>query len=73
MPTSPGSGLPVSQYWLFQLPKAPLPVLLIPGPGGGSSVLSGAPSSEPLHLQHEKPGAESCTEQSDFIDIFHSW
>ena len=52
------------------LPEAPLHLLLIPGPGGGSSVLSGASSTEPPHLQHEEPGAQGCNVQTDNCIFF---
>lgn len=53
-----GPCLLVSMYWNFCLPEAPLHLLTISEPGSGSSVLRAASSSEPLHLQHEKPGAQ---------------
>ena len=55
---SPGCGLPVYQHWHACLPEAPLHVLFIPGSNGVFSVLGGASSSEPPHLQHEEPGPQ---------------
>ena len=46
------------QHWIFFRREASLHLLPIPGPGGGSSVLSDASSTEPSHLQHEEPGAQ---------------
>ena len=70
------SLLHVSLTWLWfpslsplaclpTLPVAPLHLLPIPGPAVFISVLSGASSSEPPHLQHEEPGAQGCSVETD--------
>ena len=64
VPSSLGRGLPVYQYGHLGLSKAPFQLLSILGPGDGSSLLSGAPSSESPHLQHEEPGAQGCSEET---------
>ena len=65
MPPPPDCSLPVHQHWHICLPEAPLHVLLLPESFASSSVLSGASSSEPPHLQPEEPGAEGCSLESD--------
>ena len=64
MPPSPGRALPLSQHRSVCLPEATLYFLQILGPGGVISVLSGASSSEPPHLQHEEPGTQAYTEEA---------
>ena len=63
MPPSPGRALPLSQHCSVCIPEAILYFLPIPGPGGVISVLSGASSCEPPHLQHEEPGAQGCPQE----------
>jgi len=62
VPPSPGCCLPFCCHWHDCLPKAHLH--LFPWPWSCSSVLSGASSSEPCHLQHEEPGAQGCSEET---------
>ena len=61
MTPSLGHGLPVYKHCHICLPEAPLHLLPIPGPAGGSSVLSGASSCEPPHLQHEESEPQGCS------------
>ena len=68
VPSSPGCALTIGQHCLFCLPEAALHLLPIPGPGGGSSVFSGASSSERPHLQYEEPGVQTCIEVNDITD-----
>ena len=70
VPSSPGCALTIGQHCLFCLPEAALHLLPIPGPGGGSSVFSGASSSERPHLQYEEPGVQTCIEVNDITDTF---
>ena len=65
MPPSPGRGLPVSQHWHGCLPEAFLYLLPIPGPGGFICVLSCSSNAEPYYLQHEEPGAQKFSVETD--------
>ena len=67
---SPGCGLPLYQHWLLYLPEAPVHLLPSRGCGGGNSVLGGASSSEPPHLQREEPGTEGCHLETAIVDVF---
>ncbi|RMC11093.1 hypothetical protein DUI87_12005 [Hirundo rustica rustica] len=49
----------------FFLPEARLHLLPIPGSDPVSSVLGGASSPEPPHLQPEEPGAQGCSVETD--------
>ena len=68
VPPSSGRALPLSQHRTVCLPEAARYFLPIPGSGGVISVLSGASSSEPPHLQHEEPGAQSHIGETDVMD-----
>ena len=63
LPPSPGCGLSVSQHSSICSPEAPLHVFPISGSVPVSSVLGGASSLEPPHLQPEEPGAQRCIEK----------
>ena len=65
MPPSSGRALPVSQHWYDCLFEAPLCLLPLSGYRGFISVLSGASNSEPHYLQHEEPGAQGCSVETD--------
>uniref|UniRef100_A0A8C3U8X1 G-protein coupled receptors family 1 profile domain-containing protein n=1 Tax=Catharus ustulatus TaxID=91951 RepID=A0A8C3U8X1_CATUS len=53
------------QHLVFCLSQTPLHLLPIPGCCPVSSVLGGASSPEPPHLQPEEPGPQSCSVDTD--------
>ena len=65
VPPSLGCCLPVPQHWHGCLPEAFLYLLPVPGPGCFISVLSCSSNTEPSYLQHEEPGAQGCSVETD--------